>query len=333
MTLGLSERDQIHPGLHATRSAVAAWTESPPDLLGGLCWGELPRAAHGLASMPVVPLGARVIDSWSAAAGCDRGSDGHVHWRADGRWLFGQLEIETASADLSEAARSAYLELFGALDRARYPCLLRLWNYVPRINEIEQGLERYRRFNVGRQQAFVDAGRDAFEGAPAACAVGAAGSRLAIRFLAAREPAIPVENPRQVSAYRYSPAFGPRSPTFSRAALADAGAGRVALWISGTASIVGEASMHAGDPQAQLAETLRNLEAVIDSANARGAARFAPSDFDWVAYLRDPAHLPLIEQRLAAWGGSIVPVRADICRAELLVEIEGHAITAGTLVR
>ncbi len=52
------------------------------------------------------------------------------------------------------------------------PHLLRLWNYFSDINEDSDGLERYRHFNVGRQQAFLDAKRSAFEGAPAACALG-----------------------------------------------------------------------------------------------------------------------------------------------------------------
>lgn len=338
MSVGLSEPAQISPGRHATRISRATWAAAAPDRwLGGLGWCHdgkgSPEAAQGLAVMPVRPLAEAVIDAWPADAAIRSGRTGRVRWRDDGRWLFGQLDVATDDGPLDEPAREAYLEVFAALAAAGCPHLLRLWNYVPRINEVTHGLERYRQFNVGRQRAFVEAGRDAFDGAPAACAVGASGRALAIRFIAARTPPRPVENPRQVSAYRYSAAFGPRSPTFSRAALAEAGPGRVALFVSGTASIVGEASMHEGDPQAQLAETLRNLEAVIEAARTRSSARFTPADFHWVAYLRDPADLGRIGERLAAWGGSVVPVQADICRRELLVEVEGHASAAGALAR
>lgn len=336
MTVGLNEPEQLSLGLHATRTSHPAGARPTQNLLAGLCWGvegEAPDPANGLAVMPVRPLGASVADLLSAGPLVRAGRTGRVRWRDDGRWLFGQLDVATGDGPLDEPACAAYLELFASLDAARCPHLLRLWNYVPRINEVTHGLERYRQFNVGRQRAFVEAGRDAFEGAPAACAVGTSGHDLAIRFLAARTPPLPVENPRQVSAYRYSVAFGPRSPTFSRAALADAGSGRVALFVSGTASIVGETSMHPGDPRAQLEETLRNLEAVIDAATLRCSVRFTPADFDWVAYLRDPAHLGPIRGRLAAWAESVVPLQADICRRELLVEVEGHAFAAGALIR
>ena len=304
----------------------------PPCPGGG--GGGGPRGpGEGVAPVPAVPLGPPAIDAWVAAGPVRSGIHGRAHWRDDGHWMFGRLDVEAGDAPLTEPARAAYLELFDTLRHVGCPHLLRLWNYVPRINEVTHGLERYCQFNVGRQQAFIEASRDAFEGAPAACAVGAGADTLAIRFLAARTPALPVENPRQVSAYRYSAAHGPRSPTFSRAALADAGTGRIALFVSGTASIVGEDSLHPGDPQAQLAETLRNLEAVIEAAGRRCSTRFALADFHWVAYLRDPAQQGAIRAGLEAWAGPVVVVRSDICRAGLLVEIEGHAFAHGALIR
>ncbi len=152
--------------------------------------------------------------------------------------------------------------------------LLRVWNYLPQINGDGGGLERYRQFNLGRQQAFVEAGQAAFEGAPAACALGIHQGALCIRFLAGRTAPLPIENPRQVSAYRYPPTYGPRAPTFSRAAIAEIGGGEVALFISGTASIVGHETVHVGEVLAQTQETLRNLDAVIAAANERTTARF-----------------------------------------------------------
>lgn len=275
------------------------------------------------------------IAGWFVGAAQRRGRTARVDWHDDGRWVFGAIDVPPSGAGLEEDTRRAYLELFAALDEARAPQLLRLWNAVPRINAVTEGLERYRQFNIGRQRAFVEAGRDAFEGAPAACAVGVADEPLSIRFLAGRAAAWPIENPRQVSAYRYSAAYGPRSPTFSRAALADAGEGRVALFVSGTASIVGEASMHEGDVRAQLDETLRNLDTVLGVASGRCSVRFAAADLHWVAYLRDPSYWEAVRAPLSEWAGAapLLPIQADICRRELLIEIEGHAFASGTRVR
>jgi chorismate lyase/3-hydroxybenzoate synthase len=149
---------------------------------------------------------------------------------------------------------------------------------------------------------------------------------------------MPVENPRQVSPYRYPETYGPRSPTFSRAALADIGDGNVALFISGTASIVGHETVHHGDVREQTRETLRNLQAVIDAANSRGTARFALAELDCVIYVRHPADTEAVREVLEGALGADAPMarhavylEADICRSDLLVEIEAHTVAAGQL--
>ncbi|HEX7686562.1 MAG TPA: hypothetical protein VF453_02590, partial [Burkholderiaceae bacterium] len=178
----------------------------------------------------------------------------------------------------------------------------------------------------------------AFEGAPAACAIGAGAGPLCVRVLAGRVPPQPIENPRQVSAYNYPVTYGPRSPTFSRAAAVQADASEVALFVSGTASIVGHQTVHAGDVLAQTRETLVNLQTVIAGANARGSAVFELPALDCVVYVRRPGDLALVRATFeeAVGAGSpaargAVYVRADICRSDLLVEIEAHGFAAGVL--
>jgi chorismate lyase / 3-hydroxybenzoate synthase len=313
--------------------------------------GQAPFGALGygtpdhLAWMPTV--NARVLsdtgamaDVWHASERVESGTTGVVRWRCDGHWMLGAIDLDEAieGAGLPELAHRAYRDLFDSLAQTGCGHLLRIWNYLPRINADGGGLERYRQFNLGRQQAFVEAGRSAFEGAPAACALGIHQGALCIRFLAGRFAPLPVENPRQVSAYHYPPAYGPRSPTFSRAALAEIGGGDVALFISGTASIVGHETVHLGDVRAQTEETIRNLEAVIAAANQCGSARFALDAIDAVVYVRHVADAPLVRevlaQRLGAGSHTMrhaVYLEADICRQDLLVEIEAHAVAGGSL--
>lgn len=264
-----------------------------------------------------------------------------LSWRSDGEWTFGRLQLpESAAADLEALSQAAYTRLFAALAQAGTPQLLRLWNYLPRINEDQAGLERYRRFNLGRQAAFLQAGRSAFDGAPAACALGCAeasegagGGGLTLYFLAGRQPVTPIENPRQVSAYRYPSRYGPAAPTFSRAALADLGGGGVGLFISGTASIVGHETLHLGDVRAQTRETITNLRTVCELASQRAGRPLRVEDLELVVYLRHPADLAAVRDELAQALGADSPalrgaiyLQADVCRADLLVEIEAHSL-------
>ena len=342
MTLPLAQlRGQGPQPLFAERLSPEAWLRpagASRPVLGGLGWG---CSGPGLAPLQVQVLSddGPWVDAWhSQAAESRSGRSGAVHWQADGDWAFGYLELAHADTNLAETTRSAYHDVFAALKDCGRPQVLRLWNYLPRINADGGGLERYRQFNIGRQQAFIDAGRDALKGSPAACALGTSGAQsggLAIRFLAGRVAPRPVENPRQVPAYRYSSSFGPRPPTFSRAALADAGGGRLLLFISGTASIVGEDSLHPGDVIAQTQETLRNLQAVLDAAMQHCSAHFTLADLQCTVYLRHSADAAPVLALLAQAMPGALPLRcvqADICRAELLVEIEAQAFAPGAMV-
>ena len=327
---------------------------------GALGYGT-PAHLHWMPTVDAQVLSARgaMADVWHAGDSIDSGATGAARWRSDGNWLLGAIDLSetTDRADdegLSDLSHRAYSDLFKALDEAGTPHLLRIWNYLPRINGFNDsdgsaagqgtGLERYRQFNFGRQQAFMDADRAAFDGAPAACALGIRQGALSIRFLAGRKAPVPVENPRQVSAYRYPPTYGPRAPTFSRAALAEMGGGDVALFVSGTASIIGHETVHPGDVREQTRETLRNLAAVVDAANhaaanleaPHDAARFSVSALDCVIYVRHVSDVAaireVIDELLGAgshFASHAVVLEADICRSDLLVEIEAHAVSSG----
>ena len=144
-------------------------------------------------------------------------------------------------------------------------------------------------------------------------------------------PPLAIENPRQVSAYRYPDAYGPRSPTFSRAALALLSEQRSALFISGTASIVGHATMHVGDVRRQTEESLVNIAAVRAVAAERAGVPFPAESLTYTVYVRRPADLVTVrsvfEQAVGAHSRAAqdaLYLQADICRTELLVEIEAH---------
>lgn len=243
--------------------------------------------------------------------------------------LFGCLHL-SAEDGLEEASRAAYSRLFDFIDGQGFPFLMRAWNYFPCINAETGGIERYRQFNIGRHDAFAAQGRTGSESSggadmPAACALGSRGGPLNVYFLASRQAGRPVENPRQVSAFDYPERYGPRSPKFSRAMLMQP-AGQRILSISGTASVVGHETRHAGDPDAQIAETIANIRALMDAAGEKDA-RPTPGNGELLlkAYLRAPGYLAAMQSALtqAFPDASVAYLQADICRTDLLVEVEG----------
>jgi len=214
--------------------------------------------------------------------------------------------------DVERAARIAYDEILRTTREGGFPHLIRVWNYVRDINAGEGEVERYKRFCAGRHDAFDAAGwRN--DQLPAASAVGIRERGLVIHYLAAREPGRQIENPRQVSAYAYPPQYGRRSPSFARATLFGE-----TLFIAGTASIAGHETRHAGDVRAQLDETLLNIDTI---AHAAGRTR---ADLTHVKlYLRNSGDAEIAKSVAAAMpGAKLIVVEADICRRELLLEIE-----------
>lgn len=239
--------------------------------------------------------------------------------------FFGRMSFQNNPAEnLSEVAFRAFSGIFEFLQRGNYSNLIRVWNYFPEINAVQNGMERYRSFSIGRHEAFVRYQKKV-DGSPAACALGSLGEQLVIYFLAARSPGLQIENPRQLSAYSYPKQYGPRSPTFSRATLAFQDESKT-LFISGTASILGHETVHPASVGSQTRETLLNVRAVIEQAVLKG---FTPVDFAsglalkvYLRHAEDFAEVMAIIQVEFGTPCELIVLQADICRADLLVEIE-----------
>jgi chorismate lyase / 3-hydroxybenzoate synthase len=265
---------------------------------------------------------------WHTDAPVTRGWRDGIGYAHTDRLLFAQLLLPD-SADMAAAAQDAYHRLL-AFHRAKgYPALLRIWNFFDRLLEPAQdrALDRYQAFCAGRQQA-LETMRVEASALPAATAIGTATPGFLVYLVATREPGIQIENPRQVSAYHYPPDYGPKSPTFSRATLKHWASGPQ-LYISGTASIVGHASLHRGDVEAQADEVINNLEALIHSTReGHGLDTLkSPADLSLLkVYMRHARDLERVRERIRTRIGAhpaMLFLRGDICRDELLVEIEG----------
>ena len=227
---------------------------------------------------------------------------------------------------MRSATAGLYRELLRRAAAAGHRHLIRVWNHVPDIHgPLGEERDRYRVFNAGRFDALTDAygGRDGLAACtPAASAVGHGGGDLVVHALAAAEPGRAVENPRQVPAYRYSGRFGRLPPCFARATLVRRP--RPAVLVAGTAAITGELSRHPGDVAEQLDLTLDNLRGLL-------AAAGGPPDLrrfgDVRVYVPRGVRADRVRPgvRAAFPAAKVAFRRAALCRAELLVEIEGVA--------
>lgn len=344
MTLPVADLACMHLPFPQLAQRSAEWLQG---VLGFACFdgsgGEeknLPDIPSLAVAMPLLlEPAASVCEVWHSPVPLSSGQHGPLSYRHGNDLLFGRLSLPESrfalplggameQTPLRQATAFAYRHLFGLLESLHFPYLFRVWQYFPDINRDSHGVERYRQFNAGRQDGFVACGRELTANVPAACALGSLDGPLNVCFLAGRKRPLPIENPRQLSAYHYPRRYGPRSPIFSRASLARIGT-RDVLFISGTASIVGHRSRHPGDAIAQTRETLANIEAIVEQANRHAtAASFDLHSLSLKVYVRHASDAANIRDEIHRFLGApmaAVFLQADICRHDLLVEIEATA--------
>jgi len=334
---------QLNPisNIHALRIAYvetarleALLKATPSTVLGIVLHDRSPGQPNGLGDYPVVYLdipqfnGPPLAEVWTSTLPVTYHQADGLYCAMNDEVLFGALQLEESpSTMLDTVTYTAYRRLLVQARALGYPHLLRMWNYFPHINLESDGLERYQRFCAGRHQALAEDLCDFPLTLPAGTAVGTMSGPLKIHFLAARQPGIHVENPRQVSAYEYPSVYGPRSPSFARASLRHSVSGSHLL-IAGTASVVGHASVHVGDPYKQTLEIIHNLNALLThTEQLHGITRgqwYGQALFK--IYIRHPEHFATIRDILKEQLPShtqVLYLQGEMCRSELLLEVEG----------
>ena len=287
-----------------------------------------PVIALDLPQISGVPL----VEVWTCDRPLQTREDAGCLVVMNGDFLVGSISLGSEpGVSLDVTTYAGYREALHRLRDLGYPYLWRAWNYFPRINEDQDGLERYRRFCVGRYQAMTETLADFPSSLPAATAVGTRAGRFQIVFLAGTQPAMHLGNPRQLNAYEYPPDYGPRSPLFARATFSQLESEGL-LFIAGTASVVGHASRHIGLPYEQTRETIHNVHAVLDHAKQIAGVDLSGTQprAMYKVYVRNPDSLPEIRRALQESplsGHQTLFLQGDLCRKELLVEIEGLLIS------
>ncbi|MGC1717943.1 MAG: hypothetical protein WA746_03055, partial [Isosphaeraceae bacterium] len=280
----------------------------------------------------------------------ERVSEQLVMLRHDGlTWAYCSLVIPGTSAGGAYESTANTLRRIRSLLHGRgvrFDQVIRTWLYLGGIVAAEGTTQRYKELNRARADFYkdipflADYQRETRCGPvfPASTGIGTEGRDLTARAIGLATDrddiiAMALENPRQTSAYDYAKSYSLQSPKFSRAMALSYGPD-MTIFISGTASIINSESRHLGDAVAQTHEALNNIEALIseDNLGRHGLPEFG-SSLEGLGqvrvYIKRTEDYPKILAVCAQRLGEVPAIytTADVCRPELLVEIEGIAFS------
>jgi len=227
-----------------------------------------------------------------------------------------------------------------------YDRVIRTWLYLGDIVGPEGETQRYKVLNRARTDFYeglhfqADRVPPGYNGSvyPASTGIGSEGRDVLMSCVALDSRRgdltfIPLENPNQTAAFDYTARYSPKSPKFARAVAIPAG-GYATTLVSGTASITDAESRHLGDVELQTHQTLDNIASLISEENFRqhGRPGFGGglSDLALVrVYLKRQEDYLLARAVCESRLGEVPTIYAvaDVCRPELLVEIEGIAFS------
>lgn len=261
-------------------------------------------------------------------------------------WAAG-LSSYTFPGDTRKAAEAAFdlaNEILTAEDMTM-DNIVRQWNYIGNILTIRDNIQNYQVFNEVRNDYYTRYRKG--NGYPAATGVGMMHGGVILDFCALQpgESTIlkPVDNPHQLNAYNYGPQVlkgdAPTKgslkhpPQFERALLIT-NSEEVTLHISGTASIIGQETVGRDDVEKQTMVTIENIESLAD---VKRINLLLPGSFlsrrcfsllrVYVKKDQDFNNVKRICTKLFPLVPSVF-VKADICRDDLLMEVEAEAVLA-----
>ena len=252
------------------------------------------------------------------------------------------------STNFSDSVHKQSEEIFEKLDNIlssfgfSVDDIVRQWNYIGNIVSYRNGKQNYQEFNDARSRYYAQG--DWHNGYPAATGIGISSEGIIVSGIAfkkasqASKGVFPIDNPLQVAAHVYSKSVlidndlnaVKSTPKFERAKLIETKGGAY-CFVSGTAAIRGEQSIDSTSAEEQTIMTIENIEHLVSKENLMryGCKAYDlkytklhifiknPEDYEQVKAVAEQAypHLP------------IVYTVADVCRSELLVEIEGILIS------
>jgi len=274
-----------------------------------------------------------------------------VYVRAHSSGKLQGIFISGIQCDYTAGVEAAYEKVYSIMDEIlsseglNFSNVVRQWNYIERIlQEVKvEGLTRqhYQIFNDIRSKYY---GRAEFNaGYPAATGIGCIAGGVTLSFYAIPDSPgtviIPVDNPQQEPAFCYpdqvlvgeaSVSFKSKTtPKFVRAKHIETVSGHI-TFISGTAAIRKEKTVAPDCVKTQLQVTLENIETLIslDNLKKSGVVELRQERIAYYrAYLKDNSNMEEIVHKCEELLPGIpnLFLISDICRKDLLIEIEAYA--------
>jgi enamine deaminase RidA (YjgF/YER057c/UK114 family) len=257
----------------------------------------------------------------------------------------GGITVSSEKDGILESSTGAFklMQEILTLEDLDFSHVVRQWNYIQNItgtSTIENNLrQNYQIFNDVRSSFYETA--EFKNGYPAATGIGMNVGGIILEFIALKAEGdikiIPVKNPRQVDAHQYSQEVlaGDRlkeelpktTPKFERAKLVITQSS-TDLYVSGTAAILGQNTMAKDDVEAQTVVTIENILSLLSEGNLNQVGRKIKIGSDFLSYFRVYVKrsqlVPLVKKACNKYfkGLTGLYLISDICRDELLVEIE-----------
>lgn len=281
------------------------------------------------------------IEVWTSSHKVSYGKIGIFKFATDGENIFGTAFQKEEDKSLAQIGENIYNQLFALLYELDYPYLYRIWNFISDINIDEkaecsskkhQYIERYKSFCYGRATSFFNNNSINQElRFPAATGIGSLSGGVNVYFISSSLPRrMHIENPNQLSAYKYPKKYGPKSPSFARATYYSREDNSFNIYVSGTASIKGHETKYKDDIEKQCQVTFDNIKVLISKKNLMKYginSDLTLKDLNIIkVYIRKDEDFPIVKkmcQQVFSDDSVILYLKADICRSDLLVEIEG----------
>ena len=245
------------------------------------------------------------------------------------------------SAKVSEQSREVFVKLDALLTEYGYEVddIVRQWNYIGNIVSYKDGKQNYQEFNDARSRYYAKA--EWKRGYPAATGIGSTDGIIvgAIAFKRVDGSGVyPIDNPLQIAAHVYSKRVlidddenaMKSTPKFERAKLIETERG-ACCFVSGTAAIRGEESVDSTSAKLQTVKTIENIEYLVSKENL---VRFGCKPYDLKykfihVFVKNEADYEEVKSVVEAYYYDVAVIYsiADVCRSELLVEIEGILIS------
>lgn len=252
-----------------------------------------------------------------------------------------------------------YREAFDSLDRLLksermdFSHVVRQWNYIENFLEtrsIQEGKrQNYQIFNDFRSIFYGEA--EFANGYPASTGIGMFTGGAILECIAMKPASdifiAPVSNPLQSDAHAYSQdvlegdsgqGFEKKAPPlFERAKIIVQGNSGI-IFVSGTAAVRGQDTIPEKDIHSQTLATIENIDMLISAKNLLSigvdVGPNRPQLSQLRAYVKRDEDLPQVKSICRDHYGDIPSqyVISDVCRAALLVEIEGTAFTPITRI-